>query len=403
MSYATRLASFVSYPSTLQPTPYQLSASGFTSKQNLDIPGHVHCMQCGIQFYGFKPEENPYRKHCEHSPTCHWILATEKSLALKRPSKSTTPATLTPSETTIPIAPSTPKAEPAVTTPSETVTPPATPPPPSEPALMLTPPISQSEPTTDNSLPMTPPATPIATPKKPISWAEIASRPVIAPKPSRLPIPTPKIIPKALETAAVICPPTPPPTPPQKPTAKHQKPYLTIEDLFEMFAEKSMKLGLLDTKKTESSPKVSYQAKITSYFRSAANQSTSISQGSKTPNPKSFRQLMPAEMIRTKSLTPVTTMPEKSAILPCKSSTFSRLPSSEISSVSPYKSPRISRCKSSICPPPLSTSRASFGISASCHACRICNVAFGFHNRLHRHLRAIHFDQATRRHRRWII
>ncbi|KAG7009726.1 hypothetical protein G7Y79_00002g008410 [Physcia stellaris] len=312
----------------------------------------------------------------------------------------------------MPTPPSTPKAkpakittsEPAETTPTavsapiptpETVaaerTPSATPPPTSEPAVMLTPPITHQESTSDTSLPLTPPATPIATPRKQISWAEIASRPVIAPKPSRLPVLTSKIIPKALETAAIVCPPTPPPTPPQEPVPKHQHQisYLTIDDLFEMFAEKRTKSDLLHTKKTKSSP-VSHQSKITSYFRPAANQSKSISQGSKTPNPRSLNQHTPAESSRTKS-TP-SKWSEKSAILPYKLPTFSHLPSSKISSILPYKLPVISgRLRRALTP------RAPFGISASYHACRICSGTFGSNNGLHRHLRAIHFVQAPRR------
>ncbi|KAG7008976.1 hypothetical protein G7Y79_00003g008440 [Physcia stellaris] len=313
------------------------------------------------------------------------------------------PAETTPTAASAPMTPpSTPKSEPATMP-----TPPATPPAPSEPALLLTPPVSHPESTSDTSLPITPPATPKqppqdpATPRKPISWAEIASRPVIAPKPSRLPVLTPKIIPKALETASVTCPPTPPPTPPQKPVPKHQhqKPYLTIDDLFEMFAEKRPKSGLLHTRKTESSPKVSRQPKITSYFRPAANQSTSISQGSKTPNPRSLNQLMPAEMSRAKSTPPTKSVSEKSAVLPYKTPTFSRLHTSEISSVSPYKMPGISRfqpgaaiCKSSVHLPVSPTIRAS----SLSHDCRICRGTFGSNNGLHRHLRAIHFDQAPR-------
>ncbi|KAG7002006.1 hypothetical protein G7Y79_00029g063020 [Physcia stellaris] len=187
------------------------------------------------------------------------------------------------------------------------------------------------------------------------------------------------------------------------PKHQHQKPYLTIDDLFEMFAEKRTISGPLHTRKTKSFPKVSHQSKITSYFRPTTNQGPSISQGSKTPNPRSFQQHTPAESNRTKSRPPAQNVSEKSAVLPCKSSTFSRLPSSEISSISPYKSANISRCKSTICPPPSSTPRAPSGISASPHACRICSGTFGSNNGLHRHLRAIHFDQATRRHRRWII
>ncbi|KAG7001534.1 hypothetical protein G7Y79_00031g066490 [Physcia stellaris] len=307
-SFVDRCASFVNYPPSQYPPPSQLLSANFTSKQNPDIPGQVYCDACGIKFYGFKPTENPYQKHCDNSPTCPWVIAERAPKAMPTP-------------------PSTPKAVAAMPTP------PATPPPASEPALMLTPPVSHPKPTSKPSLPDTPPATPkqsptepTATPRKPISWAEIASRPVIASKPSRLPVPTPKKPCKALETAAVVCPPTPPPTPPQKPVPihQHQKPYLTIQDLFEMFAEKRTESGLQHTKKTESSPKVSRQSKITSYFRPTTNQSITISQGSKTPNPRSFQQHTPAESNRAKSIPP-TKWSEKSAILPYKSPTFSRL------------------------------------------------------------------------------
>ncbi|KAG7008554.1 hypothetical protein G7Y79_00005g016950 [Physcia stellaris] len=285
-------------------------------------------------------------------------------------------------------------------------TPPATPPPPSEPALMLTPPVSQSESTSDTSLPMTLPATPITASRKQISWAEIASRSLIAPKPSRLPVSTPKRVPNIVETAPNTCPPTPPQTPPRNSASKHQKPYLTIEDLFEMFGGKPKRTDLQHTnhqaKKRASSPSVSssYQAKITAYFSPAANQGIRISQGSKTPNPRSFQQHTPAESNRTKS-TP-SKWSEKSTNLPYKTPSFSRLHTSEISSILPYKMPVISRfnpeaetVKISVKSP---TIRASPNISGSRHACRICSGTFGSNNDLHRHLRAIHFRQAPRRH-----
>ncbi|KAG6988566.1 hypothetical protein G7Y79_00071g097370 [Physcia stellaris] len=78
----------------------------------------------------------------------------------------------------------------------------------------------------------------VETPKKPISWAEIASRLIVAPKPSRLPIATPKSVCKSSENASVAC----PPTPPRTPSPKHQgiqRLYLTMDDLFRMFAGKS--------------------------------------------------------------------------------------------------------------------------------------------------------------------
>ena len=70
------------------------------------------------------------------------------------------------------------------------------------------------------------------------------------------------------------------------------------------------------------------------------------------------------------------------------------LPTSEISSVSPYKLLAISRCKSSICSP-LSPAFNAFSISF--RTCRICNGTFGSNNGLHRHPRVIHFGQAPRR------
>ncbi|KAG6990972.1 hypothetical protein G7Y79_00059g091570 [Physcia stellaris] len=198
---------------------------------------------------------------------------------------------------------------------------------------------------------------------------------MIAPKPSRLPIPTPRIIPGALETASVTCPPTPPPTPHQKPTRKHPKPYLTIDDLFEMFAEKRTKLGLLHTKKSKSPPKLSNQTGITSYFRPAANQSKPISQGSKTPNPRSFQQHTPAEPTRTKSIPPTPSKwSEKSAILPYKTPTFSRPHTSEISSISPYKMPGIS-CLQSMAAPCNSSAHLPSSPAFS-HVCRICSGTF---------------------------
>ena len=298
------------------------------------------------------------------------------------------PANLTPSELAVHTSNEPAKSttsEPAETASIAELTFSATSPLPSEPTLVLTSSISHSESTSKISLSMTPPATPIATPRKPIFWAEIVSRPVIASKPSRLPIPTPKKSCKSLETAAVVCPPTSLPTPPQKPVPEHQhheqKLYLTIEDLFEMFAEKRTKPGLLHTKKTEFFPKVSRQSKIISYFRPAANQSKPISQGSKIPNPRSFHQHMPAKAIRN---TP-SKWSEKSAILPYKMPSISRF------------QPMAALCKSTARLPVSSIPRACLNISGSRHVCRICSGIFGSNNGLHRHLRAIHFSQAPRR------
>ena len=351
------------------------------------------CRRCPARF----PSNIKLHQHVQD----HHQKPTKSACEIAKPTPSEL-AKIIPSETA--TSPSTPKAESVkITTTAEPTpkavatmpTPSATPPSTSEPAVMLTPPSILQESISDHSLPLTPPATPIststATPRKQISWAEIASRPVIAPKPSRLPVPTPKRRPNIAEIAPVTCPPTPLATPSYTPDPKHQKPYLTIEDLFEMFDGKPKRMDLLHTKnqnkKGPSSPKISCQAKITSYFRPAVNQNKTISQASKTPNPKSFHQHMPAEPNRT---TP-SKWSEKSPILPYKTSTFSHLPTSEILGVLPYKMPVISDRL-----PRLPTPRAPFGISASCHSCRICRGTFGSNNGLHRHLRAIHFDQAPR-------
>ncbi|KAG6991152.1 hypothetical protein G7Y79_00056g090330 [Physcia stellaris] len=422
------------------PSSQQLIDAGFKYTPTKSIKDITHCITCNLYADGWDKSDDSYEVHKRLSPDCLWlkehhdeIMAGRKHACRRCPAKFPSNTKLhhhiedhhqknekpTANESTVaaPSSPITPNdeiarttpSEPAVTSPSEPAmttptavsapvptppstskavatmpTPPATPPPTSEPASMLTPPPSQSESASKTSLPMTPPATP----KKQISWAEIASRPVIAPKPSRLPIPTPKSVSTCTETASITCPPTP-----QTPKPKHQKPYLTIDDLFEMFDGKPKRMDLLHTKqhtkKTESSPKVSRQSKITSYFRPAANQNKPISQGSKTPNPRSFQQHTPAESNRAKSTPPAKSVSEKSAVLPYKIPTFSRLPASEISSILPYKWSVISGR--------LPHSPTSNAISASCQACRICSGTFESNNALHRHLRAIHFSQAPRR------
>ncbi|KAG7008284.1 hypothetical protein G7Y79_00006g019040 [Physcia stellaris] len=115
-----------------------------------------------------------------------------------------------------------------------------------------------------------------ATPRKPISWAEIASRPITAPKPSRLPIATPKSVCKSSENASVAC----PPTPPRAPTPS--RPYLTVDDLFRMFAGKPSPFGLQARQNKPLSPRSfgkcspkskcgPTQSRITSYFHAAAS------------------------------------------------------------------------------------------------------------------------------------
>ena len=115
----------------------------------------------------------------------------------------------------------------------------------------------------------------VATPKKSIFWAEIASRPIVAPKPSRLPIATPKSVCKSSENASIACPPTPPRTP------TPSRPYLTVDDLFRMFAGKPSPFGLQRHQMRSFSPRGPgkcspaskcgpIQSRITSYFHAVA-------------------------------------------------------------------------------------------------------------------------------------
>ena len=237
-------------------------------------------------------------------------------------------------------------------------------------------------------------ATSIATSKKSSFWVEIVSRSVIASKSSRFSISTSNKLSKALKTAAVVCSSTSSTIFSYSSESKHQKSYLIIENLYEMFVEKLKRMNLLHIKyhikKSSTSSKLFNQVKITAYFRSAVNQSISISQSSKTSNSRSLHQHTIAKAIRTT----FSKWFEKSIILSYKTSIFSRLFTLEISSVSSYKSSSISRCIS--CSFSSFTSQASFDIFVFSHACRICSDTFESNNDLHRHLRAIHFDQRSR-------
>ena len=282
----------------------------------------------------------------------------------------------------------------------------------SESTLMLTSSISQSESIIDNSFSMISSVTSIATSRKQIFWAEIVSRSIIASKSSRLSVSIFKIVSSIAKIASNICSSTSSSIFSRNSTSKHQKQklYLIIDDLFRMFAERFKRTNLLRIndriKKNKSSSKFFNQIKITFYFRFAVNQHRSISQNSKISNSRSFHQLMNAKTIRTI----FNKWFEKSIISSYKISIFSRLFIFEIFSISSYKMSSISSfqsmiasCKFSIRILVSSISRVCFNISDSRRICRICSDIFESNNDLHRHLRAIHFDQATRRHRRWII
>ena len=263
-----------------------------------------------------------------------------------------------------------------------------------ESTLMLTLSTNQSNSIFDNSFSMISFATSIATSRKQIFWIEIISRSVIASKFSRFSIFTSKIISKSLKIASVICSSISSSIFSQKSISKHQhqKFYLTIDDLFEIFAKKRTKSNLSHIKKIEFSSKISRQLKIIFYFKSAANQSISISQDSKTSNSRSLNQFMSAKMSRVKFTHFIENVSEKSIVLSYKTSTFFyRLFSSSVSKISSILS-----YKMLVISDRLSDSSIFNVIFTSCHSCRICNDIFESNNDLHRHLRAIHFDHASR-------
>ena len=362
------------------------------------------CRRCSAKF----PSNIKLHQHVQN----HHQKKTEKSASEIAKSTSSESAIITSSEIVISTFLFTSTAKPVTISIAE-LTFSATSSSSSEPASVLTSSISQSESifdislsldssvtsisTSEGALSSSATSTPIATSRKQIFWAEIVSRSVIASKTSRLSISTSRSVSVCTETASNICSSTSPQTFSRNSASKHQKFYLTIEDLFEMFDGKLKRMNLLHIKqhikKIEFFPKIFYQSKITSYFSSAANQSKTISQSSKTSNSRSFHQHMLAEAIRNT----LSKWSEKSIILSYKTSTFSHRPStpsvSEISNVSSYKLTRIFRCKFVICP---SFSSAFNVIFVFSHVCRICSDTFGSNNDLHRHLRAIHFCQASR-------
>ena len=238
-----------------------------------------------------------------------------------------------------------------------------------------------------------------ATSRKSIFWVEIVLRSVIASKSSRLSVFTSKMISTCTKIASIIC-----SFISQTSNSKHQKSYLIIEDLFEMFVEKFTKSNLLHIKKRVFFSIVfSFrQISITFYFRFAAiNQSKSISQNSKISNSKNFQQHTLAKSNRVKfTFFIFNKWSEKSIVLSYKTSIFSRLRISEISSILLYKMSNVSCfqsmiafCKFSI---RLFVSFIIRVFSNLFHVCRICCDIFESNNDLHRHLRAIHFDHASR-------
>ena len=218
--------------------------------------------------------------------------------------------------------------------------------------------------------PLAPPAPP-APPTPPATPTSI-SEPV-SPKCSDLPIATLNITSKSMEKLPANSL-TPPASHPRTPVPKHQKSYLTIDDLVRMFDGKARPFGLRQHQKRLASPqspgtrspgqpRSPYQSRITAYFMPIANQKTPISQTSKSPNPKSFQQHTPAEPIR-----PASALPEKSAFSPYKKPGISYT----------SRQSRSSSRSSFAWPPP--TSPPSFRSRTPDHVCCTCFGHFSFRN-----------------------
>ena len=229
-------------------------------------------------------------------------------------------------------------------------------------------------------------ATSIETSKKSIFWVEIVSRSVIASKSSRFSIFTFKSISTCTKTASNICSFISHQISIRKHQHQEQKFYFTIENLFEMFVEKRMISNLQHIKKIEFFSKIFYQIKIIYFFKFAINQSKSISQNSKISNSKNLNQFMFAKMSRVKFTFFIKNAFEKSIVLSYKLIVVFDLKR------------KIEIVKFSIFTFFSSIFRIFFKISNFRHVCRICNDIFESNNVLHRHLRAIHFSQTSRRH-----
>ena len=240
------------------PAPQAIIDAGFKYAPTATAPDSVICHTCTWSLWLWEKSDDPYEEHLKNSPECEWLKKHHEALMLARkhacrrcsakfpsntklhdhvrdhhtrkPTNENTPPTVT-----LATSPTPPTSPPSA--PSAPVSPPQTPvAKPSAPATLSLSPITPIAFASPSPAPASPPA-PTTTPRKPISWAEIASLPKPT-KPSRLPRLTVKY---GL--------PTPPPSPvllPQEPTNQITKrpstpavrPYLTMEDLYTMFHEK---------------------------------------------------------------------------------------------------------------------------------------------------------------------
>ena len=262
-----------------------------------------------------------------------------------------------------------------------------------------TPPTSPKTTTTKFSIsrPVTPPERPTNPPTPPATPA--TPEQITSSKRSRLPLPTYKNTPKSVETASkpvetasFNCPPTPPATPAPRPRKSASKPHLTIDDLVRMFRGKPRPFGLPQHQKRRHSPRnpgTTYQSRITAYFLPAANQKAPISQGLKSPNPKSFQQHTPAE-----SIPPCRpALPEKSALPPYKKAGIS------YTSLQSRSSPRSSilRSRSPFSWSPPTSPPSSRSPPPDLHVCCTCFGRSSFHNGLFDYRRLRHRYPSNRR------
>ena len=192
------------------------------------------------------------------------------------PQTPTTPPTPPASPPPAPSAPVSPVSPPSATITMTT--------PPSSPAPSSPPPSASIEPAA-SSEPITSPIIPPTTPRKPISWAEMTSRPRQSISRSRLPRPT-------ITTYDLLTPPSTPPHSSILQTSilannmtkrlsttrfKTQTSYLTVKDLYIMFHEKLRSASFVAIQQRLPNAHISgnhmrlHQMRITSYFKPSSN------------------------------------------------------------------------------------------------------------------------------------
>ena len=406
----------------------QLIDAGFSYAPTKKDKDFTFCLTCKVQLSDWKSGENPYEEHLRFSPDCAWMKEQQQQIEEARQEQEKArvekerlearfaeeariekerleahiaeeariekerleafacrrcPAKF-PSNTKLhqhvqdhhqkrPATPPARKpAEPLPTPPPSEPTSPA-----SKPTAIQAPPTPPATPSTE--IPSPADRTLPATPRKQISWAQIASKPA-SPKPSRLPRPVPKF----------LLSPTPTPT---------TKAYLTMDDLFAMFAGKPKPLGLRRRQKGLLSPKdwrpskpiISRQTRITSYFLPSSN---SFKSGAFSKAPSYLPNQASAPRRR----------PFSASTPPLCGQIINSAPGNAPEYHSPYEAPKAFKnglfkaphqgrlSPAAIClpsPPPASP--------CSSRICRFCNGSFSSNNGLHQHLRSSHLSPTSRR------